>query len=182
MAKVRADEVLGKAVDTDNVAVPRYDLVAPDGTVVATNVTLTLKNPIVQRGMNVDKVAMDECLAASGTTEGTAEAFTLAQDNFALFDGALIRIRLHVDSGATPTLNVNGTGAKKLMQDMYKPMQKVFAGTWVTAVYCEAFDFFVLQGSSAKNETLYGNDPGQISVFELCMLGHSWDPFYRRRF
>lgn len=151
MAKVRADEVLGKAVDTDSVAVPRYDLVAPDGTVVATNVALTLKNPIVQRGMNVDKAAMDECLAASGTTEGTASAFTLAQDNFALFDGALVRIKLHVDSGATPTLNINGTGAKALMQSKTKPFKAgIPAGTWVTFVYSSDFGFFLQQGSGEQ--------------------------------
>ena len=176
MAKVRADEVLGKAVDTDSVAVPRYDLVAPDGTVVATNVTLTLKNPIVQRGMNVDKVAMDECLAASGTTEGTATAFTLAQDNFALFDGALVRIKLHVDSGATPTLNINGTGAKALMQSKTKPFKAgIPAGTWVTFVYSSDFGFFLQQGSGGGSNLRFGNEPGQISSFELMFCSHG-DP------
>ena len=168
MAKVRADEVLGKAVDTDSVAVPRYDLVAPDGTVVATNVMLSLKNPIVQQGMNVDKVAMDECLAASGTTEGSATAFTLSQPNFTLFDGALVRIKLHVDSGATPTLNINGTGAKALMQSKTKPFKAgIPAGTWVTFVYSADFGFFLQQGSGGGSNLRFGNEPGQISSFEL---------------
>lgn len=182
MAKVRSNEILDKALSTDASVIPRFDITDALGNVLATNVALTLKNPVIQKGMAVDKLAMDECLAASGTTTGTDSALVLTQENFVLFDGALIRFRLHIDSGATPTIDVNNTGAKKLMQDKYKPMQKVFAGTWVTAVYCEAFDFFVLQGSGAKNETLFGNDPGQINTFELCMLGHSWDPFYRRRF
>ena len=180
MAKVRADEVLGKAVDTDSVAVPRYDLVAPDGTVVATNVALTLKNPIVQRGMNVDKVAMDECLAASGTTAGSATAFTLAQPNFALFDGALVRIKLHVDSGATPTLNINGTGAKKLMQSKTKPFKAgVAAGTWVTFVYSSDFGFFLQQGSGTTIGT-FGNEVGQVSEFELA--GAQFYNHFIRRF
>ena len=181
MAKVRADEVLGKAVDTDSVAVPRYDLVAPDGTVVATNVALTLKNPIVQQGMNVDKVAMDECLAASGTTEGTASAFTLAQDNFALFDGALVRIKLHVDSGATPTLNINGTGARALMQSKTKPFKAgIPAGTWVTFVYSSDFGFFLQQGSGGGSNLRFGNEPGQISSFELMFCGHGDPTSYKK--
>ena len=180
MAKVRADEVLGKAVDTDSTVVPRYDLVAPDGTVVATNVALTLKNPIVQRGMNVDKTAIDECLAASGTTEGTASAFTLTQDNFALFDGALVRIKLHVDSGATPTLNINGTGAKALMQSKTKPFKAgIPAGTWVTFVYSSDFGFFLQQGSSGCS-LRFGNEPGQISSFELMFLGHGDPDSYKK--
>ena len=181
MAKVRADEVLGKAVDTDSTAVPRYDLVAPDGTVVATNVALTLKNPIVQRGMNVDKTAIDECLAASGTTEGTASAFTLTQDNFALFDGALVRIKLHVDSGATPTLNINGTGAKALMQSKTKPFKAgIPAGTWVTFVYSSDFGFFLQQGSSSGSNLRFGNEPGQISSFELMFCGHGDPSSYKK--
>lgn len=181
MAKVRADEVLGKAVDTDSAAVPRYDLVAPDGTVVATNVALTLKNPIVQRGMNVDKVAMDECLAASGTTAGSAIAFTLVQPNFALFDGALVRIKLHVDSGATPTLNINGTGAKKLMQSKTKPFKAgTPAGTWVTFVYSSDFGFFLQQGSGGGSNLRFGNEPGQISSFELMVCAHGDPSIYKR--
>lgn len=180
MAKVRADEVLGKAVDTDSTAVPRYDLVAPDGRVVATNVALTLKNPIVQRGMPVDKAAMDECLAASGTTAGSATAFTLTQPNFALFDGALVRIKLHVDSGATPTLNINGTGAKALMQSKIKPFKAgIPAGTWVTFVYSSDFGFFLQQGSSGSN-LRFGNEPGQISSFELMFCGHGDPSSYKK--
>ena len=180
MAKVRADEVLGKAVDTDSTAVPRYDLVAPDGTVVATNVALTLKNPVIQRGMNVDKAAIDECLAASGTTGGSATAYTLAQANFALFDGALVRIKLHVDSGATPTLNINGTGAKALMQSKTKPFKAgIPAGTWVTFVYSSDFGFFLQQGSSGSN-LRFGNEPGQISSFELMFCGHGDPSSYKK--
>ena len=181
MAKVRADEVLGKAVDTDSTAVPRYDLVAPDGTVVATNVALTLKNPVIQRGMNVDKAAIDECLAASGTTGGSATAYTLAQANFALFDGALVRIKLHVDSGATPTLNINGTGAKALMQSKTKPFKAgIPAGTWVTFVYSSDFGFFLQQGSGGGSNLRFGHGPGQISSFELMFCGHGDPSSYKK--
>lgn len=178
MAIQRVDEVLDKALSTDSAVVPRYDVVLPNGTKVAENAELVLKNPVLTEGMPINKQAMDECLAASGVTAGTATAFTLAQPGFVLADGALIRFRLHVDSGATPTINVNGTGAKALMQTKYKPMKTTFAGTWVTAVYSSTLGFFVLQGSDARTFR-YGNGPGQISTFELYLCGH-WSHRYSR--
>lgn len=84
---------------------------------------------------------------ANGVTTGTASALVLAGPKFQLVDGALIRFRLHVDSGTTPTINVNGTGAKALMATATTPMGGTKAGTWVTAVYSSALGFFVLQGS-----------------------------------
>lgn len=175
MAIKRVDEVLDKALSTDSAVVPRYDVVLPNGTKVAENAELVLKNPVLVEGMPINKQAMDECLAASGVTAGTATAFTLAQPGFVLADGALIRFRLHVDSGATPTINVNGTGAKKLMQNKYKPMKTTFAGTWVTAVYSSTFGFFVLQGSGGGSSEGFGVDPGQTSSFELHVCGQN-DP------
>lgn len=180
MAKTRVDEVLGK-VGSDTEVIPRYDLVAQDGTVVATNVKLVLKNQVITAGMPVDKAAMDECLAASGTTGGSATAFTLAQPNFALFDGALVRIKLHVDSGATPTLNINGTGAKALMQSKTKPFKAgIPAGTWVTFVYSSDFGFFLQQGSGGGSNLRFGNEPGQISSFELMFCAHGDPTNYHR--
>lgn len=180
MAKTRVDEVLGK-VGSDTEVIPRYDLVAQDGTVVATNVKLVLKNEVITAGMPVDKAAMDECLAASGTTGGSATEFTLAQDNFALFDGALVRTKLHVDSGATPTLNINGTGAKALMQSKTKPFKAgIPAGTWVTFVYSSDFGFFLQQGSGGGSNLRFGNEPGQISSFELMRCAGG-DPLKYRK-
>ena len=154
MAKVRADEVLGKAIDTDSVAVPRYDLVAPDGTVVATNVMLSLKNPIVQQGMNVDKVAMDECLAASGLAGGTKKALTLSQENFALFDGALVRFQLFDALSGAATLNVNGTGAKRIKTSSGEDPDGFVAGTWVDAVYSAVRGQYILMGGGGSNAAL----------------------------
>ena len=180
MAKTRVDEVLGK-VGSDTEVIPRYDIVDQNGNTVATNVKLVLKNQVITAGMPVDKAAMDECLAASGTTEGTATAYTLAQANFALFDGALVRIKLHVDSGATPTLNINGTGAKALMQSKTKPFKAgIPAGTWVTFVYSSDFGFFLQQGSISSGGTHFGNGVGQISTFELMFCGHSDPSTYKR--
>lgn len=172
MAIQRIDEVLDKAISEDAAVIPRYDVVLPDGTKVAENAELVLKNNILQAGMPINKQVMDECLAASGVTQGSGTAYTLAQPGFALADGALIRFKLHVDSGATPTINVNGTGARSLMVSKYKPMKAgIAAGTWITAVYSSTFGFFVLQGSGTGEGLMYGNDIGQISTYELFFRG-----------
>lgn len=180
MAIQRIDEVLDKAINTDAAVIPRYDVVLPDGTKVAEDAELILKNPVLQPGMPINKQAMDECLAASGVTAGTKTAYTLAQPGFALADGALIRFKLHVDSGATPTINVNNTGAKALMMTKYKPMKAgLAAGTWLTAVYSTTFGFFVLQGSGTGDGLMYGNDIGQISTYEWFFRGGR-NTHYRR--
>lgn len=179
MAIQRVDEVLDKALDSDATVIPRYDIVLPSGTKVAENAELVLKNPVLTEGMPINKQVMDECLAASGTTAGTATALTLSQPGFVLTDGALIRFKLHVDSGATPTINVNGTGAKALMQSKYTPLKAGTAsGTWLTAIYSSDLDFFVLQGSGST-KFRYGNGVNQISSFELYLRGH-WNPNYGR--
>ena len=135
--------------------------------------TITRADEPTDAGCPIDKVTLDEFLAASGVTSGSASALVLSQAGFQLADGAVIRFRLHVDSGATPTINVNGTGAKKLMATKYKPMKTTFAGTWVTAIYSSTFGFFVLQGSAGSVDGAYGNGVGQISSLELmtCAYG-----------
>ena len=151
MALVRRDEVLEKALSTDESAIPRFNIIGEDGTTLYRNARLELANNILTPGTPINKVALDEILAASGVTGGTATAYTLAQDNFILADGAPVRFKLHVDSGATPTLNVNGTGAKRIMMNMTAPLSiGSKAGLWYTAVYSADHDFFVLQGSGVK--------------------------------
>ena len=44
------DEVLQKALSSDSVVIPRYDVLLPDGTKVAENVQLILKNEILTAG------------------------------------------------------------------------------------------------------------------------------------
>lgn len=146
MALVRRDEVLEKVLDTDDSAVPRFDVEGENGEILHRNVRLILKNNILTQGTPINKVALDEMLAASGVTAGTSTAYTLEQENFVLTDGALVRFRLHVDSGATPTLNVNGTGAKRIMMSASSSMLLGSkAGIWYTAIYSAQHDFFVLQ-------------------------------------
>lgn len=179
MATQHVDEVLGKALSSDSAVVPRFTIKDANGNIVAQNATIELDNPIVTAGTPVNKQVLDECLAASGVTSGSATAYTLAQAGFTLFDGALVRIRLHVASGATPTLNVNRTGAKALMQSATKPFKAgIAAGTWCTFVYSSALGFFLQQGSSGGGLN-YGNDLNQISAYELATRGE-WSSGYNR--
>ena len=109
----------------------------------------------------------------TGVTGGNGSALTLSAPGFSLYDGAESRFKLHVDSGATPTINVNGIGAKKLMTDKYRPMRAgVSAGTWVSAVYSSAFDFFVLRGSTDAGVSSFYNTKTGGSTLE-SLLGYT---------
>lgn len=182
MAKIRSNEILDKALSTDASVIPRFDITDALGNVLATNVALTLKNPVIQKGMAVDKLALDECLAASGTTTGTGSALVLTQENFVLFDGACVRFRLHTmpipgDDGKT-YLNINNTGNKAIMSVKGRPLKGLAAGNWVTAIYSEPLDFFVLQGEGGDTKR-FGNGINQVSTYELMLVGH-FSPYYGR--
>lgn len=154
MAVTRVDEVLDKALETDEVAIPRFDVVLPNGTKVAENAELVLKNAVVTAGMPVNKQVVDELLAASGTTSGTAAALTLAQTHFVLFDGALVRIKLHTELVGIATLNINATGAKPLVNADGNPLIGYTAGTWITLVYSSTTDSYINQGERSAVEAI----------------------------
>lgn len=153
MAKIRRDEILGK-VGADEVVVPRYDVVDSDGKVLHEDVKLVLKNEVVQEGMAVDKTAMDECLAASGIARGTKKQLILDQENFVLFDGALVRFRLFdVLSGAS-TLNVNNTGAKRIKTTFNEDPEDIVADDWIDVIYSQKRDQYILVGGGGGNAAL----------------------------
>ena len=136
--------------------------------------TITRADEPTDEGCPIDKMTLDELLAGSGVTSGTDTALLLSQPGFQLTDGATVRFRLHVRSGALPTLNVSGMGAISIRQQNGKPMKAgVAAGTWLTAIYSEALGNFILQGSGTGDDALrFGNGVGQISTFEWLFVGH----------
>ena len=74
------DEILGKALASDTEIVPRYDVVLPDGTKVAENAEIVLKNPVTQEGTpyNKESVLQDETaslygLDGSATVDGVLQ-------------------------------------------------------------------------------------------------------------
>ena len=145
MAIKRQDEVLAKAVASDTSVVPRYDIKRPDGTKVAENVALELKNTVVNEGTAVDKNLLDELLAASGTAGGTASALTLAQDGFVLADGAVVRCKITTDLAPNAALDVNGTGAKYLYTSTGEKFAAgIKAGVWLLLIYSSTLNGYVI--------------------------------------
>lgn len=144
------DEVLSRAIATDATPVPRFDIEDENGNIIYPNCRLKLKNPITQAGTPVNKPLLDEFLAASGVTAGTATAFTLAQAGFVLTDGATVRFRLHTASGSNATLNVAGTGAKAIKTALGLPLrQGIAAGMWLTAVYSASHGAYIVPSAPA---------------------------------
>ena len=78
------DEVLQKVLSADVTVIPRYDVVMPDGTKVAENVQLILKNQVLTAGTPLNKQSLlkDTTAAALGLSGATA-----------LPDDALLAIR-----------------------------------------------------------------------------------------
>lgn len=152
MAIIRQDEILEKAISGDPSAVPRYNLRAPDGSLLGENIALELANAVAQMGTPVNAAALNEMLAASGVTAGAASAYTLEQGSFALFDGAPVRFRLHTASGTNATLNVNGTGAKPIKTTIGDGMPSgIPAGMWVNVIYSATADAYILTGGSVSS-------------------------------
>lgn len=146
MAQERKDEILDKALASDPVAVPRYDIVAPDGTRTIQNAEIVLKNPILREGMPYSAQFANEVLAASGVASGEFN-FSLAQTGFKLADGAVVLAKLlyPLASGQNYTLNVNGTGAKAIVTRNNKTsLGRQAANTWTYLIYSSSLDRYVL--------------------------------------
>lgn len=163
MAKIRSNEILDKALPTDKAVVPRFDIEDAQGSVLAANVTLTLKNPVIQQGMPVDKQAMDECLAASGAVTGTKKALMLAQENFVLFDGAPVSIKLFDKLSGGVTLDINGTGAKRIKTSENEDPDIGGTGVWVSLIYSAQRDVYILTASGGSS----GSSAAMSSGFNL---------------
>lgn len=163
MAKIRSNEILDKALPTDKAVVPRFDIEDAQGSVLAANVTLTLKNPVIQQGMPVDKQAMDECLAASGAVTGTKKALVLAQENFVLFDGAPVSIKLFDKLSGGVTLDINNTGAKRIKTSENEDPDVGGTGVWVSLIYSAQRDVYILAASGGSG----GSSAAMSSGFNL---------------
>lgn len=137
---------------------------------VAKFYTLEMADEPTENGTGLNKNLFDYAFAAIGTTAGTATALTLAGDGgFTLTDGATIRFKLHVSSGETPTINVNGTGAKALKTLAGEYIPETPAGTWISATYSSTLDFFVCAAGNAAK-------PDFIPEYMVGLMG--WTPLY----
>lgn len=89
------DEVLQKALEADASVIPRYDIILPDGTKVAENVQLVLKNIILTEGTPLNRQTL--------LKDSTATLYGLDVAN-ALPDDVLLTIR--ASASYCPKLNV----------------------------------------------------------------------------
>ena len=96
------NEVLQKALTTDPQVIPRYDVVLPDGTKLAENAQLVLKNTVLTEGtpLNKENLLSDDTAAAYGLdpVESTLDdAFKAIRDSV----GYCPRIRVSFSVGGT---------------------------------------------------------------------------------
>lgn len=89
------DEVLQKALATDSAIIPRYDIILPNGTKVAENVQLILKNDVLTPGTLLNKHTL--------LKDATAAMYGMSADD-ALPDDVLVAIRN--SAGYCPKLKV----------------------------------------------------------------------------
>lgn len=119
-------------------------------------------------GTPLNKKLLDYAVAACGVTAGTATAFTLDDEfgGFELVDGAKVNFRLHVASGTSPTLNINGTGKKKIVDSSNMAvMSSIPAGVWLTAKYSAILDAYVLtEGTGMRWITQLASEASAIVV------------------
>ena len=100
-------------------------------------------------GTPLNKKLLDFAVAACGVTAGTATAYTLDDEfgGFELANGAKVSFQLHVASGVNPTLNINGTGYKPIVDVFGTPLlHRIPAGIWIEVIYSSAFDSYVIVG------------------------------------
>ena len=113
---------------------------------------LTRADEPQEEGTPLNKKLLDYAVAACGVTAGTATAYTLDDEfgGFELVDGAKANFRLHTASGQSPTININGTGAKPLVNAYGGTMPIATpAGTWIDAVYSSVVDAYIISAGKS---------------------------------
>ena len=109
---------------------------------------MTRADEPLTEGTPINQEVLDEFLAASGITTGTSSALILEQEAYQLGDGYAVRFKVHTDiaSNDNPTLNINGTGDKRILSAGGYPFGTIKAGTWVFAIYDAALSAYIITG------------------------------------
>lgn len=99
--------------------------------------------------------ALRQLNGAMGEARGAPASLILDQPGFVLTDGALVRLKLHVFSDSHVTLNINDTGAKpiKTIWSDTEVVGGIEPGTWITLIYSEDKDSYIMQSNLAKLAT-----------------------------
>lgn len=70
-----------------------------------------------------------------GVTSGTAPNYSLTLQDFLLADGAQVRVKIHQGTTSAATLNINGLGAKQIVDGYGEAVQNLASGAWLLLVY-----------------------------------------------
>lgn len=103
------------------------------------------------RNMMASTAAYRDDIAGALTTGGTSTAYTLTTnqvfDTLAHLSGQEVSFTVHATNGATPTLNVDGLGAKTLAIDINTaaPAGALVEGSPYTAIYSNSLGIFLLK-------------------------------------
>jgi hypothetical protein len=93
------------------------------------------------------------------TTGGTSTAYTATSNQtLSLSDGATITLQMSATSGASPTLNVDSTGAKPIqgVSGTAIPTGRLLINAIYTFVYRSGADAWIVHGNFAPNEFASG--------------------------
>jgi hypothetical protein len=150
---------------------PNRRQIIPEGGGSSYYVTVAYADEPTAEGAVVNKAMLDEFLAGSGVTTGTATALLLAQEGYALTDGAIVRFKAHLAVPGAVTLNVQSTGAKAIVRMNGSTKMSIVQHAWVTVIYSSGLDAYVLQGDFNTNPTL----EGATLTGDINMGGHYID-------
>lgn len=114
--------------------------------------------------------------STTGITTGTSLVYNYSAEGFNLADGSILHLKLHTANEKGATLNVNGTGAKPIIDTAGKPIIKGFAeNSYVTLVY-NGTNYVVQGGGSGSGQggyTVAAEDLGGTGVVTGTVSGKS---------
>lgn len=78
---------------------------------------------------------LKEFVGKQGVTSGAAPEYTLTLSGYTPTAGDQLRLKIHAAANSGATLNVNGLGAKPIVDSYGNQVQELAANTWVILVY-----------------------------------------------
>lgn len=118
----------------------------------------------------------DDTAGKSLFTGGTSTAYTVTTnqvfDSLAHMDGASLRIRLSADCGASPTLNVDGLGAKALVHNSFATA--VGAGDLISGNVYDVFYFNSISSFVVSAGAYIRLASGTLMLFQQTAAPTGW--------
>lgn len=79
---------------------------------------------------------LEATIGYSGVTTGTTPNYEMVLNNFTLVDGTQVRAKIHATTSSQDTsLNINGLGAKRIVDSFGDSVQNLNAGAWLVVIY-----------------------------------------------